>query len=66
MKLTGFPTVIGNAKPTFVDISLSTIVYEGYESGSTFIICKIDLSTTVVSRTWATGKWEDRATLNYN
>ena len=65
MKLTGFPSIIGNAKPTFVDNTLSTIVYEGYESGATFIICKIDLSSSVISRTWATGNWEDRATLTY-
>ena len=65
MKLTGFPSIIGDAKPTFVDTTLSTLVYEGYESGSTFIICKIDLSTPVVSRTYATGNWSDRLTLTY-
>ncbi len=65
MKLTGFPTVIGNSKPAFVDTSLSTVVYEGYQCGSTFLICKIDLSTTVISRTYASGNWSDRLTLTY-
>ena len=65
MKLTGFTSIIGDAKPTFVDTTLSTLVYEGYESGSTFIICKIDLSTPVVSRAYATGNWSDRLTLTY-
>lgn len=65
MSLTGYPSIIGNAKPTFIDTTSATVVYEGYQSGSEFIICKIDLSTPIISRTWSTGDWADRSTLTY-
>lgn len=66
MTLTGYKTLIGNSKPDLVDTSNPTIVYEGYQSGADFIICKTDLSTTVISRTYAVGSWSDRLTLQYN
>ena len=65
MQLTGFTTVIGNSKPNIIDTTLETLVYEGYQSGSVYIICKIDLSTPIISRTWSTGDWADRSTLTY-
>jgi len=52
-------------KPALVDTTNSTIVYEGYKYGTGYRICKIDMSTAIITRTWATGAWADRATLNY-
>lgn len=66
MKLTGYASIIGDTKPAFVDTTSATVIYEGYTSGTGYIICKIDLSTAIVSRTWACGAWADRATLSYN
>ncbi len=65
MKLTGYASIIGDTKPVFLDTTSSTLVYEGYSSGSTLLICKIDLSTTIATRTYSTGAWADRATLLY-
>ena len=66
MKLTGYKTLIGNAKPDLVDTSSATLVFEGYQSGVDYLICKTDLSTAVISRTYAVGSWADRLTLQYN
>lgn len=66
MPLTGYPSIIGDRKPSYIDTTTSTIFYEGYESGQDFIICKIDLSTPVITRTWASGLWADRTTLTFN
>ena len=65
MKLTGFESQIGNTKPSLVDTTSATIIYEGYKSGFQYIICKIDLSTPVITKTWSEGAWADRATLTY-
>ena len=65
MSLTGFTTLIGNTKPNIIDTTLDTLVFEGYQSGSVYVICKIDFSTPIISRTWSTGNWDDRSTLNY-
>jgi hypothetical protein len=65
MKLTGFESVIGNTKPSVVDTTSATVIYEGYKSGFQYIICKIDISTPVISKTWSEGAWTDRATLTY-
>lgn len=51
--------------PDYIDTTSDTIIYEGRKSGATFNICKIDLSTAVISRKYATGAWADRTTLNY-
>jgi hypothetical protein len=53
------------AKPALVDTTIATVVYEGYKHGTRYRICKIDLSTAIISRTWATGAWADRANLTY-
>lgn len=53
------------SKPALVDTTSTTIIYEGYVFGAAYSICKIDLSTAIISRTWATGAWADRATLTY-
>ena len=65
MKLTGFESQIGNTKPSLVDTTSETVIYEGYKSGFQYIICKIDLSTPVITKTWSEGSWADRATLTY-
>lgn len=52
-------------KPDLVDIGDDPVFYEGYVSGDSFQICKIDSTTSVISRTWADGDWEDRTTLIY-
>jgi len=65
MKLTGFESEIGSTKPSLIDTTIETIIYEGYKSGFQYIICKIDLSTPVITKTWAEGAWADRATLSY-
>jgi hypothetical protein len=65
MKLTGYASIIGDTKPTFIDTTSATLVYEGYPAGSTLLICKIDLSTSIATRTYSTGAWADRATLTY-
>ena len=66
MKLTGYESIIGDTKPSLVDTSNPTLIYEAYKSGHEYLVCRIDLSTSVISRSWATGAWEDRATLSYN
>lgn len=53
------------SKPDLVDTTSETVVYEGYKSGAAYKICKLDASTAIFARTWATGAWADRATLNY-
>ena len=65
MKLTGFESVLGDTKPSLIDTTSATLVYEGYKSGFNYIICKIDLSTPVIAKTWAQGSWADRETLTY-
>ena len=54
------------SKADLVDITSPTIIYEGYKRADYYRICKIDLSTTVIARTWATGQWTDRSILTYN
>jgi hypothetical protein len=66
MKLTGYASIIGNTKPTIQDTTSETLVYEGYTAGNQLIICKIDLTTPIVTRKYAVGAWADRATLSYN
>jgi hypothetical protein len=66
MRLTGYATDIGNSKPNLIDITNETIIYEGYLSGRNYIICKIDMSTPIISRTWASGSWANRASLQYS
>jgi len=51
------------AKPDYVDITSDTVIYEGYSNGTNYDICKIDLSTDVITREWATGTWANRASL---
>jgi hypothetical protein len=51
------------AKPDYVDITSDTVIYEGYSNGTNYDICKIDLSTAVITREWATGTWANRASL---
>jgi hypothetical protein len=65
MQITGFTSIVGNKKPNLVDTTSSTLIYEGYQSGPLYIICKIDLSSAIISRKWATGLWDDRSTLTY-
>jgi len=55
-------------KPKYVDTTSATVIYEGYEYNKEEgkeKICKIDLSTSVITFTWAIGAWADRATLTY-
>jgi hypothetical protein len=54
----------GNAD--YIDTTSATLIYEGYKTGSTYRICRIDISTPVISRTWATGAWASRTSLTYN
>ena len=63
MKLTGYESAIGNTKPSVIDTTSETVIYEGYKSGFQYIICKIDLSTPVITKTWSEGAWNDRETL---
>ena len=51
--------------PDLTDTTSSTVIYEGYKSGTSYHICKIDLSTAIISRKYATGAWADRSTLTY-
>jgi hypothetical protein len=50
----------------YIDTTSATLIYEGYKTGSTYRICRIDISTPVISRTWATGAWASRTSLTYN
>ncbi|MFZ4705464.1 MAG: hypothetical protein ACOYMF_05595 [Bacteroidales bacterium] len=51
-------------KPDYFDTTTSsTVVYEGYKSGATVYLCKIDL--TAGTRTWATDSWANRVTATY-
>ena len=53
-----------NGKADFFDVTTSTtVVYEGYKSGATVYLCKIDL--TAGTRTWATDTWANRVTATY-
>ena len=65
MKLTGFESVLGDTKPSLIDTTSATLVYEGYKSGFSYFICKIDLSTPIIIRSWSKGDWNDRETLTY-
>jgi hypothetical protein len=51
--------------PSLVDIGDDPVFYEGYFVGAELLICKIDSSTSVITRTWAVGDWADRTTLIY-
>jgi hypothetical protein len=51
------------AKPDYVDITSDTVIYEGYSNGTNYDICKIDLSTVIITRLWAVGTWANRASL---
>ena len=59
------PLVVESLKPSLVDTTSATLMYEGYKDGSNYRICKIDLSTAIITRTWATGAWANRASLTY-
>jgi hypothetical protein len=59
------PIVVEALKPSLVDTTSATLMYEGYKDGSNYRICKIDLSTAIITRTWATGSWANRASLTY-
>jgi len=61
VNVTGKP----NTKPDFVDLTAEPVIYEGYKVRGTYFICKIDASTSIISRKWATGSWESRLELNY-
>ena len=65
MKLTGYESALGDTKPSLIDTTSQTIIFEGYKSGFQYIICKIDLSTSVITRSWSKGDWNDRETLTY-
>jgi len=65
MKLTGYAAIIRDTKPSMLDTTSSTLIYEGYPAGPAFLICKIVLSDTISTRTYAYGAWADRATLTY-
>lgn len=52
-------------KPDFVDTTSPTVIYEGYKSGVSYRICKIDMTTAIITRTWSDGQWADRANLTY-
>lgn len=59
--ISGYP----QGKPDYIDITSGSIasgsvIYEGYVSGSTYFICKIDYSTDIITRTWRVGSWTDR------
>ena len=52
------------APPDFWDVTTSTtVVYEGYKSGASVILCKIDLSAG--TRTWGIDTWANRVTATY-
>lgn len=59
------PLVVESLKPALVDTTSATLLYEGYKDGSNYRICKTDLSTAIITRTWATGAWANRSTLTY-
>lgn len=51
------------AKPDYVDVTSETTIYEGYWNGTDYDICRLDLCTDIITRTWATGDWDDRQAL---
>lgn len=53
------------ARPAMVDTTSETVVYEAYIYGEQYHICKIDMSTPIITRSWAAGAWDDRETLQY-
>ncbi len=62
-------TGLGNPdwKSDIVDLENDPIIYEGYKIDDTddLRICKLDTTTDIITRTWATGEWDDRITLDY-
>lgn len=49
-----------------IDTTSSTVIYEGFRNNvGSYRVCKIDLSTPIISKMWATGDWDDRALLLY-
>ena len=53
------------SKPDYFDITTSTtIVYEGWKSGVSVILCKTDLTTG--TRTWGTDSWTNRIIAIYS
>lgn len=54
---------MASAKADYVDTASGTIIYEGYYNGVNYNICKIDLSTDIITREWAVGDWDDRESL---
>jgi hypothetical protein len=61
INVTGRP----QTKPDLIDLAQDPVIYEGYKVRDTYFICKVDATTSVISRKWATGSWDSRLTLNY-
>ena len=62
------PAVGSNGRPNypsdvFDTTTSATVVYEGWNQGTNYLIRKTDLSAG--TRTWATGAWSSRTSLTY-
>lgn len=51
------------AKADYVDTTDGSVIYEGYNNGTGYSICKITIDGSEITREWADGDWADRETL---
>lgn len=58
--------------PVYIDTTDDSNVYLGYckltkelTKSEILLICKVNINGTIIAKTFAYGKWEDRATLEY-
>ena len=59
----GFNNPVFNSD--IIDITSATVIYEGWKNNGDYKIRKTDISTPIITKMWAVGMWDDRATLIY-
>lgn len=57
------PTILDIADE--LDTTDGSVIYRGYKRGASYLVGKQVVAGALISTTWATGAWADRATLTY-
>ena len=57
------PTILDIADE--LDTTDGSVIYRGYKRGASYLVGKQVVAGALISTTWATGAWADRATLIY-
>lgn len=60
------------SQPLYIDTTNNSNIYLGYgqigtnlDKPSTLLICKININGSIITKYYAYGAWDDRATLEY-